>query len=311
MSISRKRLAVSVGIFAYNEEHNILNALEAMCTQVTNNCDIGEIIVVSSGSTDGTDELVEEFAANHERVSLIVEPERRGKIRAINLFLDVAEGEVVVIQSADVIAEADTIETLCAPFILDERVGMTSGNPIPVNDPNTFLGYIIHFWWFAHNRLPRHGEIIAFRNILPALDPDDILDEACAESLMVSKGYSCKHCGDAIVHNRGAGTIRDLIKQRRRNYFGHARILRRKNYPVSSLFWIGRLKILRLVWEYYRQAPSVRHALWLLMGACIEIYSQILGGLDVLAGEKGHGVWDIAKSTKKGIKVESARSAFS
>ena len=62
--------------------------------------------------------------------------------------------------------QVDTIEKLCEPFLRDEKIGLTGGAPIPVNDPNTFLGYIIHAWWWFHRNIPRFGEIIAYRNIL-------------------------------------------------------------------------------------------------------------------------------------------------
>ena len=48
----------TVGVFAHNEEANIGQLLEIMLQQELEQVEIREIIVVSSGSTDQTDEIV-------------------------------------------------------------------------------------------------------------------------------------------------------------------------------------------------------------------------------------------------------------
>ena len=62
---------VSVGVMAYNEERNIGKLLEALTSQLVSNDVISEIIVVSSGSTDRTDEIVSEWCERDERIALI------------------------------------------------------------------------------------------------------------------------------------------------------------------------------------------------------------------------------------------------
>ncbi len=51
---------ISVGVIAYNEENNIANLLDSLLKQSAR---IKEIVVVSSGSTDKTNEIVKEFIA--------------------------------------------------------------------------------------------------------------------------------------------------------------------------------------------------------------------------------------------------------
>jgi len=64
---------VTVGVPAYNEERNIGKLLSTLLQQRTYSVRIDEIIVVSSGSTDKTDTIVEEFARRGCRVMLIRE----------------------------------------------------------------------------------------------------------------------------------------------------------------------------------------------------------------------------------------------
>jgi len=55
------KLNVDVCICAYNEEANISNLLTALLNQKTKLIEISNIVVVSSGSTDKTNDITKEF----------------------------------------------------------------------------------------------------------------------------------------------------------------------------------------------------------------------------------------------------------
>src|SRR5258708_17054450 len=148
-----KKLSVSICIPAYNEERNIPHILQALITQKTNQILINKIIVVCSGCTDKTSQIVKRFIKKDKRIKLIEQTERSGKAAAINAFTQKANDHIIVIESADTIPDQKTIENLCMPFVEKYEVGMTGGAPIPINDRNTFLGYIIHSWWWFHRNI--------------------------------------------------------------------------------------------------------------------------------------------------------------
>lgn len=90
---------VSLIITAYNEEDSIrekiINSLSLAYPH-----DRLEIIVASDGSTDRTDEIVQEFA--HRGIRLVRLPSNKGKSAAQNAGVAHASGEVVVFCDADV-----------------------------------------------------------------------------------------------------------------------------------------------------------------------------------------------------------------
>lgn len=293
-NIHMKPLPVAICVPAFNEEKNIGELLSRLLTQETRLIKIQKIVVVSSASTDSTDEVVRSFIKkNPKRILLIRQLGRHGKSAAINSFLKRANHPVVVVQSADTLPVKDTIEKLCRPFLVDEKIGMTGGAPYPVNNPDTFLGFVIHTWWWFHRHIPRFGEIIAFRNIIQEVSPRTSVDEAYIQAKFAQMGYKIVHIQEAKIYNKGSESIRDIIKQRRRIFNGHTRLAQEENVHISNMSRSG-IKLLLLDYKMY----SFVHLVWLAGGMMIEIWANILGQYDRRVNKINPVIWDIAKSTK-------------
>ena len=131
----------SLGIFAYNEEKNIGNLLEATINQQLKNVEIEEIFIIADGCTDKTVFIAQEYAKKDKRIKVLTSRARKGKAGAINLFLEKSKNEILVMESGDTIPEKNTVEKLLLPF-LDSKVGMTGVRIIPLNNPkNIFALY--------------------------------------------------------------------------------------------------------------------------------------------------------------------------
>ena len=159
---------------------NIANAINAILGQEPASAELDELIVVASGCTDRTTEIVASLAREDPRVRLVVQERRAGKASAINLFIDAARCPVLVLVNADTLVRRGTIDALVQHF-QDPTVGMVGGHPIPVNDDDHFLGYAVHLLWRLHDQIaresPKLGEIVAFRNVLPCIPTDTAVDE--------------------------------------------------------------------------------------------------------------------------------------
>lgn len=93
----------SVGVMAYNEEANIGRTLEAILNQTQHKTALAEILVVASGCTDNTVSVVQTMMASEPRIQLLIQERREGKASAINLFLQHARSEILVMVGADII----------------------------------------------------------------------------------------------------------------------------------------------------------------------------------------------------------------
>ena len=299
-----KPVPVSICVPAYNEGKNIGRLLKSLVHQKTRHVQIHRIIVISSGSTDKTESIVKTMSKDHPTIELIHESHRTGKAAAINLFLNTATDPILVIQSADTIARPRTIEKLCLPMIQDKTIGMTGGAPIPLNDPNTFLGYVIHAWWWFHRNIPRFGEIVAFRNILKKISAKTAVDEAYIQAKIIKRRYKVVHVDDAIVHNKGAETVRDVIKQRRRIFNGHSRLYMEEGVKIDNMTKSS----LRLLLFHYK-LHSLKELVWLMSGILIEFYARSLGMYDYYVAKINPTIWNVAKTTKDlSIQAEEALS---
>lgn len=294
--MSENNLLVSIGIIVHNEAANIAKLLNALKNQNLNRVVIREIIIVSSASTDATDEIVEEFSKQDKRITLIREKERRGKSAAINLFLKAANSEILIIESGDTIPAVDTVEKLIIPFF-EQSIGMTGGRPVPENSPDNFIGYSVNLLWNLHHKMalinPKLGEMVAFRRLFENLPEQSAVDEASIEALIRSAGLKLKYIGDALVYNKGPENLRDFIKQRKRIAAGHLWLKDVQNYSVASQ---DKKLLIKLFLEELKAAPS---RFFYLMGTVfIEIYSRILGFIDLRIRKKNPFKWEIADSTK-------------
>lgn len=286
----------SLGIMAHNEEANIGRLLARIRESDLERVEIGEIIVVASGCTDRTEDIVRETATVDPRICLISQPAREGKASAMNLFIQQARSDILVLSSADLLPAEDAIERLVAP-LADPEIGLTASRPQPVNDPATFMGFAAHLLWDLHHQMNLHGfkagEMIAFRKVFQRIPASTAVDEASVEPLIRGQGYEVKYVPDAIVYNKGPETVEDFLRQRRRIYAGHLEMKERLGYAVSTM---SGTKIAGLLLRHMDWRP--RQLAWTLGVVALEMYGRYLGRLDYKT-RRSHTIWEIAGTTKE------------
>jgi biofilm PGA synthesis N-glycosyltransferase PgaC len=301
-------LDCSVGVMAYNEEANIADALRSMLRQEMSGARVTEVIVVASGCTDRTVDIVAELARAEPRIRLLVQRRREGKASAINLFIEAASAPVLLLVSADVIVADGAFGHLLQHFA-DPTVGMVGGRPVPVNGSDTFLGHTVHLQWDLHDAIarqtPKLGEAIAFRNVVPSIPLDTAVDELNIQALVTHLGYRLVYEPRAVIHNRGPETVADFLRQRRRIYAGHLRTRDQQAYeaPTMSSWRAGRA----LLGSTFVTTPQ--GALWSAGAVGLEAAARALGRYDVLRRDRTHAVWEMSSTTKDRIQSEVSEAA--
>lgn len=284
-----KKIAVSVGVFAHNEEKNIEKLLESLERQQLDMVEIAEVIVVSSGSFDRTNTIVRKWERKNPKIRLHEEVTRRGKSAAINEFLEQAASEIVVTISSDLLLSETAIEEIGNVFY-NEDVGMVGGHPKPLITETSSVGDEIELLWELHHLVslikPKCGEMVAFRNIIRQIPHDSAVDEATIEVLLTMIGYEVVYAPRAVVYNHGPQSFLEFLQQRRRVFTGHQWVSEKYNYQVSTM---QVLPIIHVVTGLLVREPTKMWPLIRLVG--MEVAARVLGWVDYYVFGKNPYVW--------------------
>jgi glycosyltransferase involved in cell wall biosynthesis len=102
---------VSFLVPAYNEAATIVDLLDRVAALELEK----QIVVVDDGSTDGTAELAEQWRDGHDD-AVVVRQQHRGKGAAIRTAIPHANGEIAVIQDADLEYDPSDVPALIEPI---------------------------------------------------------------------------------------------------------------------------------------------------------------------------------------------------
>jgi len=280
--------------------HNDGENLAPLLARVLAEPGVGEVLVIASGCSDETIPTVAQAAEDDRRVRLYVEAERSGKVAAVNFGLEQVSLPFAVIISGDVLPEPGAVAKVVRA--LDQPgVGLAGGRPVPVNSDDTPVGHAAHLLWRLHHRLATHqpklGEMIGLRSSAVVTLPRTSVDEACFQAIMESQGWRSVYVADAVVHNRGPGTVSDFIKQRRQIHAGHLWLSRRQNYQVPSMRpGLMAVELARDTFSSITRLRPTRLA-WTAGTVAMELYARTLARVDYLRGRENH-VWAMVPSTK-------------
>jgi cellulose synthase/poly-beta-1,6-N-acetylglucosamine synthase-like glycosyltransferase len=201
--------AVSVLIAAYNEQDCIEHRIENLLAQ-DYPPDKLEILVGSDASTDGTDAIVQRYAARGVKLS---RAERSGKAGVLSRLVDLAKGEVLVMTDANTHFERDAIRRLVQP-LRDEQVGLVCGRlrlHSPAGAPLAEGAY-----WKLESLLKLYesrrgcvmganGGIYAVRkDLFPPLPAGTVVDDFVAALRVLAAGSRVAYEPEAVGHEEAA-----------------------------------------------------------------------------------------------------------
>jgi cellulose synthase/poly-beta-1,6-N-acetylglucosamine synthase-like glycosyltransferase len=239
-----------------------------------------EVVVVDSGSADGTAEAVEAFAAENDetRVRLIVEKERSGKSGAINLGLRSCDSKLVVVTDANTSFEPDALRLVASNFA-DPSVGAATGYFV-VTGADRALANEEKLFWRLRNQLRvleaavdstpfLSGELCCFRRrLVEALDEDSLADDMNVALKVRRQGYRVVVDWRARFSEPRTSALRELSETKsRRAAGGIQELLRARDLLFNRRYgWFG-LLILPSNLVYYLPLRMPAMALTLLMAA--------------------------------------------
>lgn len=236
---------VSVVVPAYNEEEciekKILNTLS-----LTYPKELLQIFFVADGSDDDTCNIVKKF----QPVELLFEPERKGKMAAINRAMQFVKSEVVVFSDANSLLNTGALMNMMKHFS-DEKTGGVAGEKkivMPFNG-DYFLGIGEGIYWKYestikqiesdfHTVIAAAGELFSMRTkLFRPLPEDTVLDDFMLGINICKAGYVIKYEKNAFATEFPSANIKEETKRKIRIGAGAAQALVRIGLP-SAKDWL-------------------------------------------------------------------------
>ena len=251
---------VSLIVAAHNEEKVIRE-------KITNSLAIDYpeglllVVIVSDGSVDRTNEIINEFASRSGIKFIHYQP-RRGKAHALNLGVANSESEIIVFSDANIHYEPDSIKMLVRNFS-DPSIGCVCGKVLlekpkdskePIGE-----GAYMKYERFIHQNESRFNIMIGTdgamyairRELFSPLPEDAIVDDFTIAMRVIEKRYRIVYEPKAIGYEEAASSVGQEFKRKVRMIAGGfqaigilGNVLNPLNHPIVYFQFVSH-KLLR------------------------------------------------------------------
>jgi len=300
-------MTVTIGIPAHNEEANIANLLNNLLVQTGSSFTLEKIIVFCDGCTDKTADIVSEFTLRDNRVFLVNDGRRLGKLNRLTQLFTQNTSQLVFIFDADVLpADSHVLEQMAQPFI-QPRVGLVGGNSRPVRSA-TLFGQLLNAWseaWYqvravfknGNNVYNSRGCALAIRSGLAKKIrfPEGIYsDSQYIYFCILSLGKDFIWAKKTVVWYRKPDNLKDYLIQIQRSTPDKMKIIHIFGNQVTAEYNIPRkAKITGLIKTF------LNHPLTTVLGALLNLFLVRLEGRQKYS--LANSAWITSPSTKKAI----------
>lgn len=236
---------VAFFISAYNEEKVVEVKMEN-CLSIDYPKDKLKIYWITDGSTDRTNECLEEYSD----ITVLFQPERRGKTAAINRGMKLVTTPVVVFTDANTLINKEAVKEIVKAFG-DPRTGCVAGEKrIAVKEKDTASSGGEGAYWRYESALKdldsrlysavgAAGELFAIRTALFEEMPEDtLLDDFILSLRIAKKGNRIAYCKDAYAVESASLNMKEEEKRKVRIVAGGIQAVRRLR-PLLNIFRYG------------------------------------------------------------------------
>jgi biofilm PGA synthesis N-glycosyltransferase PgaC len=250
--------AVALVIAAYNEEDFILQKIQNTLA-LDYPKDRLELIFITDGSSDRTPELISQFPG----ILLLHQPERRGKVAAMNRAIQQVKSPLVIFCDANTLLNKDCVREIVKHYENPKVGGVAGEKKILQQGKDAAAAAGEGLYWKYEGFLKRldselyttvgaAGELFSVRKELFEQAPEGTIIEDFVQSLkLVINGYVVRYEPNAYAAELPSASIKDEMKRKVRICAGafQAMILLKElfnvfRFPVQSFQFISH-RILR------------------------------------------------------------------
>ena len=309
-----KKMSVTIGIPAYNEEQNIGLMLESVMKQERDLFTLDRIVVITDGCTDMTADKVIEKSKVYPLITLINDKKRLGKVKRLTQIYQLNESDVLITLDADIIlGNPKALEMMINIIASDKTARLVVGHHVPVK-PKTFVGKIIfssyQLWDEIRLSIKNYDHVYNCFGAAMALTksfanslrfPSDVTDDEGFLYISAKNDNGFRYAVNSLIYYRPVSTLEDLWMMSDRSLSKNEQILAKHfgNY-VYDLFSISFKIKLKAIFARLIKDPFY---------TSLALFVNVLWRVLPIKHDKLYdsGMWEITKSTKEAIILEDIK----
>ena len=240
-------MRVSIITSCYNRAATIRSAIESVLAQDYNDI---EFIVVDGSSTDGSLDIIREYA---DRISIIISEPDHGMYEAINKGIRVATGEIIGLLHSDDFFYDNGVVGRIVERMKRTHADFLYGDGLFVNPDDTnkvvrnWIGGGYRLWKVRHGWLPLHPTCYIRRDVMTRLGLYNESYKIAADSdllvrYLLTGGLTVTYLNEYIVRMRMGGLSTDSAK-RKKMWEEDIRVY------VSHGLWPTLTKLEKMAWK--------------------------------------------------------------
>jgi cellulose synthase/poly-beta-1,6-N-acetylglucosamine synthase-like glycosyltransferase len=224
--------AVTLIVPAYNEQACLPDKIQNLL-QIEYPAEKLEIVLVSDGSTDRTNEIISSLG--HPSVRVVLLPERRGKASALNLAISEAHHDILICSDASTLLAPDAVKKLVRHFS-SPQVGVVCGALEFGRTPESQQTEGVYWKYESMLRLMEarlgatltaSGALFALhRRAFRLLDPGTVIEDFVIPMNARGLGYAVHYDPEATATDIAASSVSGEFSRRVRLAVGSFRALK-------------------------------------------------------------------------------------
>jgi len=298
-----KPASLSIVMAVYNEEKNIKNILTKLAIQSSSQ-KVKEIIVVSSGSTDKTDEIVQSIQS--PLITLLREKTRNGKVSALKKAAQLVNGDNILLIDGDVDIENNFIRK-CSSCIHSGKIPCT-GKIIPISTENKFFRGLsavsCEAWNTLREKCDRAGTFLYPSGYTILLSRNDFIDgikcisetiindDGLLSLVIFQKDILFHYCDNLWVYVKFPQSFRDFFRQKIRTRMGRRQT---DGYFFKKIEKQWRRELINTV--------NVHNFIYIISFLIMDSFARCAANVKVKISRNSH-LWEPVETTKQ-VQVAS------
>lgn len=300
-----KKITLTIGISAYNEEQNIKRVLNSVLNQREDTFRIREILVYSDGSTDNTVQIAKSIG--DKRLKVFDDGVRVGKPTRLNMIFRKFKSDILVIIDSDMYLKNNmSLEYLLNNFKNDKNIHLAAGNTEPVK-PRTFIEKAVanfkicreemeSFYSFGNTAYGAHAYLAYSSKFARSLVlPGNILnDDAYSYFMCIKKGYKFAFARNSKAMYRAPQNLEDFCKQSIRHRAGGVQLFEYfgKDTVLDAFYVPGKILLLLMIKQL------IRNPLGYIFLRSFNLYFYLKTNYSKHIKKQFDAKWDVIHSSK-------------